>query len=145
MNRAAEWATAAVLAAASALGWALAEEDYAWGLHVVLETNTEDDFDDAKETLFNEIDILPGNQIRCRYSDTLVTMVANANGVFKPPTNAGVQVEHTWPSKANWADANSGQFPPCSPCARASTGAAATTRSATCRRMRASSTSIRTV
>jgi endonuclease I len=96
-----EFVAIGILAAGVGGGWLMADNDLAWELHQSLATNTVASFDAAKRSIFNDVDVLPGNRICCRYSATEVALVEE-NGVLKPLGTAGVQVEHTWPSRANW-------------------------------------------
>ncbi|MEZ5989238.1 MAG: endonuclease [Planctomycetota bacterium] len=101
----AEWIVAGVTIATLGLGAVTADDDPAWVLHERLSnveaTNTEDSFDAAKTTLFNRIDNRDDDTIVCVYSGTVVGLVGAA-GHLSPDPDAGVQVEHTWASKANW-------------------------------------------
>lgn len=99
--------------AGTGTGFFFAEEDPAWRLHLLLScdggnlddcrTNTATNWDEARRLIYNQIDLQSDNSVRCRYSGTRVTL-EGAEGHMRPRTQDGVQVEHTWASKAEWTD-----------------------------------------
>jgi len=93
-----------MLALGITTGTVLTDQELAFVLHTGLEdTNTEDSFDTAKEHVYNDID-LDSDQVFCVYSGTVVTLEQQGDGSFHPREEDGIQVEHTWASKANWVD-----------------------------------------
>lgn len=104
-NPAAELIALGALALGIPAGTLLVDEELAYVLHTQLQTNTETSFETAKEHLYNDID-LDGDSIFCVYSGTTVTLVQRPGESFHPDEDDGVEVEHTWASKAEWADAS---------------------------------------
>ncbi|MHC5023541.1 MAG: endonuclease I family protein [Planctomycetota bacterium] len=93
----------AATGAAGAAGTALAPVDVAAELNEMLATNDNTSFSTtAKRHVFNDVDNRPDDSIECRYSGTTVTLGLK-DGHLWPRRADGVQVEHTWPSKAEWS------------------------------------------
>jgi endonuclease I len=103
-----ELVSGGILLAALGGGFVLADDGSLWALHEELEVNEGDDFDDAKEHLYNDVDLEGDGRVRCRYSNSFVTLVDQGHRLW-PSSEDGVQVEHTWASAAKW-DTNA-QFP----------------------------------
>ena len=98
-----ELVAAGVLAAGVGGGFLLADEPLEVALHNKISTNTTHSFSTAKKRLFTEVDRRSDDTVRCRYSGVSMGLVPDGN-FFKPDPDEKIQVEHTWPSKANWAD-----------------------------------------
>lgn len=99
---AAELVAVGILVSGVGGGFLAADNPDAWELREQILGNTTDDFDDAKVTLYNDIDSDSQGRITARYSGSVITLV-DTGGVLHPDPTDGVQVEHTWASLAAWA------------------------------------------
>ena len=108
-----EWIAAGIVLVAVGLPAALENDDLAWELHLRLSnevtisgepaTNTSSSFATSSRLLYDTIDNLPNNTVRCVYSGTIVNLTMRS-GRLHPQAGTGVQVEHTWACKAEWVN-----------------------------------------